>query len=243
MRVEKAQQVPHTRRPSLHVMPEEESGPQFKVHFAVVVHVTMQSVSHLISQFDVSVHATTLPGPRSSLQSDDWVQVPTDPAPALRSHFEQPLQVIRLASPPVPLHSELSPQVMMVDPEPSAWHFDPVWQTTTQLAGPQVVLQSAPSAQTQTLSPAHVHLPPVQTAVGGGESLPRNERRDRHHDGSEQHSMKVRTHGPLVFRRDLSQCYQRRGGASQGGQGTVKLKRSSCEEVEPADHPAVVGRF
>jgi hypothetical protein len=132
-----------------------------------------------MSQVDVSVHATVLPGPRSSLQSDELLHVPTDAEPAFSSHFAEALQVIWLLSPPSPLHSEVSRQSTMVAPEPAALHLDPVWQTTVQRAGPHVVLQSAPAVHVQALLPPHVQSAPEQFAVGGAESSPPHEKSAR----------------------------------------------------------------
>src|SRR5436190_369869 len=72
--------------------------------------------------------------------------------PALSSHFEVARQVIKLPSPPWPLHSELSTQVSWVGPIEAELHLAPVSQRSAQPAILQVVLQSLPAEQAQLLS-------------------------------------------------------------------------------------------
>jgi hypothetical protein len=69
-----------------------------------------------------------------------------------------------LASPPVPLHSELSAQVSSVGPAEVALHLAPVSQRRLQPAMLQVVLQSVPAEQAQLFSGLQVQPAPVQVA-------------------------------------------------------------------------------
>jgi hypothetical protein len=127
--------------------------------------VTAQSPVHFTSQLEPSAHTTLLPAPRRSLQEAAFEQVAIECAPASSSHLVLATQLITLASPPLPLHSELSMHVSVVGPEESALHLAPVSHRSAQPAGPQVVLQSVPAVQAHSFAVAHAQPAPVQVAA------------------------------------------------------------------------------
>jgi hypothetical protein len=127
-------------------------------------HVTSQSPEHLTSQLAVSLHATELPPPRSSLQSASAEHVAVELAPALSSHLVVPLQVIWLPSPPLALHSELSLHVSDTAAVPLALHLLALSQDRAHADPPHSSLQSVPAEQVQVpgaaqLQPVPVHVP------------------------------------------------------------------------------------
>jgi hypothetical protein len=150
----------------------EPSVPQDNLHVAVAAQVTMQSPSHLMSQFDVSLHVTEAPTPRSSLHPAPFAHVAELRAPAFSSHFEDALQLMLLPSPALPLHSEVSWQVMVTGPADIALHLAAVSHDREQPAASQTVLQSAPAAHRHAFPAPQVHPAPVQVADGGASSDP-----------------------------------------------------------------------
>jgi hypothetical protein len=166
-----AQQRPQTRRPSGQVVAVTPAASQSSLHVAWAPQVTAQSPRHLTSQFEVSLHATVLPVPRLSLQSELFEQVADDRAPAFSSHFEVATHAIMLASPPLPLHSELSLHERMVAPSEAALHFAPVSHRIVQPAVLHVVLQSTPAIHEQLFSCVHMQPAPVHVAGGRPASL------------------------------------------------------------------------
>jgi hypothetical protein len=87
----------------------------------------------------------------------------------LKSQLELAVHVTRLASPPMPLHSEESLQVTVSAPVVLPLHFASLVQLSAQSSSPHSVLQSPPATHTQEES-AHVHPAPVH--VGADPSPP-----------------------------------------------------------------------
>lgn len=152
-------------RPSGHFVPGVSPEPHPRLHLAVDVQVTTQSPLHLMSQVEMSLHATVLPAPRLSLQLALLEQIAEERSPALSSHLEDATQVIRLPSPPFPLHSEVSLQVSIVGPVDRALHFAAVPQLNEHPVASHIALQSMPALQAHAFPGAHAHPAPVQVAV------------------------------------------------------------------------------
>jgi hypothetical protein len=100
-------------------------------------------------QLEVSAQVTVLPAPRLSLQSALPEQVAVELLPALSSHFDDDSQMMWLPAPPMPLHSEVSPQTTVVEPVDEALHFAAVSHWIEHVAEPQLALQVVPAV--------HVH--------------------------------------------------------------------------------------
>lgn len=133
----------------------------------------MQSVSHLMLHEDWSWQVTELAPPRFSLQTAVPLHVAIEPAPALKSQSELAAQVMRLSSPPLPLHCDVSAQVKVNAPLVFPLHFADDVQARAQSSLPHSVLQSAPATHVQEVSaqvqpmPMHVGAPalPPQAAA------------------------------------------------------------------------------
>lgn len=125
-------------------------------------HVTEQLPSHLMSQLEVSRHATELPSSRLILQLAPFLHVASEFVPAFSSHFVDPSQSISLLGPPLPLHSASGEQLMVTDAVESAIHFVSVSQVSVHAAVSQLAWQSSPELHVHELD-VHVHPAPEQS--------------------------------------------------------------------------------
>lgn len=145
------------------------AAPQVTAHCAPGAHTTWQSVSHLMLHEDWSWQVTELVLPRFSLQTAELLHVAIELAPALKSQFELARQVMRLSSPPLPLHSDVSAHCKVNAPSVFPLHFAADVQSSPQSSLPHSVLQSAPAIHVQEES---AQVQPVPVHVGAPELPP-----------------------------------------------------------------------
>jgi hypothetical protein len=136
-------------------------------HAAPPVQMVRQSPLHLTLQFDESVQLTRPSPPTCSLQVLE-THVATDAASSLKSQLELAVHDTRLASPPMPLHSEET-QVTVSAPVVLLLHFESLVQLSAQSSSPHSVVQSAPPTHTQVES---LHMHPAPGHVGADPSPP-----------------------------------------------------------------------